>query len=181
MKSIFSDLERRRNLFILFIAFLWINYLLSSFLPKEHALDLKFAYSVEEAYQSLSHLSLDEINLYSFGIWSLDMPYLLIYFLFFSALLKRLWGGNRYFIIPLAIAGFDLFENMLLLRILGFFPERYEVLVSICSIFSTAKWLSVGILIICLGAGAWNYLVSRKKVCSISLESEFDESKNSII
>ena len=174
MKSFFCDLERRRNLFILFILFIWINYLLSSFLPKDYALDLKFAYTAEEAYQALSHLSPKEIELYRFGVWSLDMPYLLIYFLFFSALLKRLWGGGRYYVIPMFISLMDLAENFLLLGILSKYPNRQETLVWICSVFSTLKWIAVGFLILWILGGVLNFFVSRRKSMVSSVESEFN-------
>lgn len=174
MKSIFCDLERRRNLFVLFILFVWINYLLSSYLPKEYALDLKFAYSAEEAYQSLNHLSPKEIDLYRFGVWSLDMPYLLIYFLFFSALLKRLWGGRRYFVVPMFIAVMDLVENFLLLGILSSYPDERTTLVWICSGFSTLKWVAVGFLILLILGGLWSFFVSKRKSMVSSVESEFN-------
>ncbi len=174
MRSFFCDLESRRNLVILFLLFLWINYLLSSFLPKDYALDLKFAYTVEEAYQSLSNLNAEEIELYRFGVWSLDMPYLVIYFLFFSALLKRLWGGHRYFLIPLTIALMDLVENFLLMGILGAYPERMEVAVWVCSFFSTGKWIAVGVMILSILGGVWNSFFSRKKSILTSVKSEFN-------
>jgi len=108
-------------------------------------------------------MSNTSFNIYQFGLWALDMPYLLIYFLFFAALLKRLWGGKRYYVVPMVISIMDLAENILLLRILSRYPAREDVLVWLCSGFSTLKWVAVGLLILGILGGLFNFFVIRKK------------------
>lgn len=170
MRMIFYPFERGRNLLLLLLLFIWVNTLLSSFLPKDHALDLKFAYTVEEAYHSLNQLDPDQREIYIFGVWALDMPYLIIYFFFFSGLLRFLHGNRKFYWVPLLISLTDFIENLLLLRILKLFPDTQSGLVRLCSFFTTSKWIFVGGLVICLLMGVWSFLSQRKKTSSSSQE-----------
>lgn len=161
MNSVYSFLSKWKNLLLLFCLFILANVLLGQFMPKDHALDLMFAYSPDEAYASLDQLSAEQRRLYSFGLWALDMPYLLIYGLFFSGILIKLWGRRGFVWIPISIMIMDFFENILALNILYFLPERHDSLAFLASIFTTSKWILVGVLAIAVILGLFYLMVSR--------------------
>lgn len=162
MKLLFQFLSKGKNLLLLFCLFVLFNFLLSSFMPKEYALDLKFAYSVEEAYTAIGHLDLDQRQIYRFGIWVFDMPYMVVYCLLFSGILMKLWKNKTTAWIPLSVFVMDLFENLAVLRILKLYPVQNDSLAILASCFSTTKWVLVGILILALFTGLFLILSSRK-------------------
>ncbi|PZV87487.1 hypothetical protein CLV31_101364 [Algoriphagus aquaeductus] len=157
MNTLFEFLSKGKNLFLLALIFIGFNLLLTHFMPKEYALDLKFAYTVEEAYLSLGHLDQGQRDLYRLGVWSLDMPYMLVYTLFFMGVLSRIWNSWKYSWLPIAISLMDFFENILILRILKIYPSQDVTLVRFASFFSTSKWLLVGVLLVfgVVGLGYW--------------------------
>lgn len=146
MKSLFLFLSKWKNLLILFGLFLLANFLLGKFMPKEYALDLKFAYTVEEAYAAMSQLTIEEQQRYKFGILALDMPYLVIYGLFFSGILMKLWKRNWIILIPVTIMVMDFLENLMVIQILNLFPDQSLILATLASIFTTSKWVTIGVL-----------------------------------
>lgn len=141
-------------------------------MPKEHALDLKFGYSVEEAYGALSQLDTDERERYQLGILALDMPYLVIYFLFFSGILVRIWKKRQVVIIPFAILVFDFLENISVLRMLKLFPEQNELAAIFASIFSTSKWVMIGVLAAFIILGLILHFFKRSNSESVSVEQK---------
>lgn len=156
----------------MFLLFLSANFLLSAYMPKEHALDLKFGYSVEEAYGALSQLDTDERERYQQGILALDMPYLVIYFLFFSGILVRIWKKKQVVIIPFAILVFDFLENISVLRMLKLFPEQNEFAAIFASIFTTSKWVMIGVLAAFIILGLILHFFKRSKSESVSVEQK---------
>ncbi|MFN4000239.1 hypothetical protein [Algoriphagus sp.] len=146
MQSLFLFLSKWRNLLLLFCLFLLANFLLSIYMPKEHALDLKFAYSVDEAYDALNQLSSEEQGRYKNGILAIDMPYLLVYGLLFSGILLKIWKREWPVLIPVTIMVMDFFENLMVILILNQLPNQSTTLASLASIFSTGKWTTIGIL-----------------------------------
>lgn len=157
LKAIFLWLKKTSTLVFLTLLFFLFNVLLNYFLPSEYALDLKFAYSVDQAYQSLGNLSLSERNTYKFGIIALDFPYMLVYGLLSIGLLRILWKSSKVAILPLGIFLMDFFENILIIGILIDFPERHQVFATLASIFTTSKWMLVGLLAIFLLVGLINH------------------------
>lgn len=146
MQSLFLFISKWRNLLVLFCLFLLANFLLGKYMPKEYALDLKFAYSVDEAYVALGHLSAEQQQQYKFGILALDMPYLVVYGLFFSGILLKIWKRKWLVFIPVTILVMDFFENLMVIKILNQLPDQSITLASFASIFTTSKWISIGIL-----------------------------------
>jgi hypothetical protein len=116
-------------------------------MPKEYALDLMFAYTVEEAYLALGSLDWENRDLYRLGIWALDMPYMAIYSLLFSGILLKLWNNKKVIWLPFSIFFMDLLENLMVLRMLKVFPREDQYLAIFSSIFSTSKWIMVAVLI----------------------------------
>jgi hypothetical protein len=115
-------------------------------MPSDHALDLKFAYSAQEAYDSILQLDESELRRYKVGILGLDMPYIVFYGLFFIGVLLKLWKSQWTIFIPVTIMVLDFFENLMVLKILNQLPEQQLSLGSMASFFTTGKWIFVSIL-----------------------------------
>ncbi|MBC6365925.1 hypothetical protein DDT91_03910 [Algoriphagus sp. AK58] len=161
MHALFEFVGKSKNLFFLGFLFLSFNFLLFNFMPKEYALDLKFAYTAEEAYLALGHLDQAQREYYRIGVWALDMPYMVIYTLFFIGVLNTLWNSRRFVGLPVGILVMDFFENILILKILKIYPRQDELLVMTASCFSTVKWLLVGFLLILIVAGILSWINQR--------------------
>lgn len=147
MLKLFKSINNWLNLIILTCLLVLFNILLSSLLPADHALDLKFAYSVQEAYEAIGMLDLETRKIYRLGIWALDLPYMIIYGLLFSGILYKIWKKKIVMIIPFGVFLMDLFENFMVLRILKLYPLENEIIASLASFFTTSKWLLVGLMI----------------------------------
>lgn len=156
MKSLFDSICEKKYIVVLGILFLTFNLMLTHFMPKDYALDLKFAYTPEEAYSSLGNLNVAQLEMYKFGIWALDMPYMVAYTLFFIAALCKIWNSKRYSWLPLCIMGMDFFENLLISKILKIYPAQDEGLVGLASIFTTCKWIFVLIMLIVACSGIFS-------------------------
>ena len=146
MKSLIQVLSNWKTLLVLFALVLLVNFLLGQFMSKEHALDLKFAYSAQEAYDSILQLDESGLSRYKVGILALDMPYIIIYGLFFTGVLLKLWNSRWLILIPIAIMVLDFLENITVLRMLDNLPEQHLNLGSLASIFTTGKWIVASIL-----------------------------------
>ncbi|TDQ19534.1 hypothetical protein DFQ04_1357 [Algoriphagus boseongensis] len=164
MKSFFEKISTKLVLVILALLFIWFNLMLNQFLSKDHALDLKFAYTAEQAYLSIGQLSFDQRKLYRFGIWALDMPYLLVYSIFLSGILYRLWGIRKIVFLPFVAAFFDLFENLMILRILKVFPRHEDFLAICASVCTSLKWISVLFIFLGIVIGLFKTLYFRQTV-----------------
>ncbi|WP_157963192.1 hypothetical protein [Algoriphagus litoralis] len=162
MKSPLQILSNWKILLLLFALVLLANFLLGQFMPKEQALDLKFAYSAKEAYDSILQLDENGLKRYRFGILALDMPYILIYGLFFSGVMFKLWGRPWTILIPISIMVLDFFENVMVLEMLGHLPEQHLNLGSLASIFTTGKWIFVSILGLSILSGLIRNLFFKK-------------------
>lgn len=150
------------NLIILSCLVILFNILLSSFLPADQALDLKFAYSVKEAYEAIGMLDLETRKIYRLGIWALDLPYMIIYGLLFSGILFKIWEKKKMMLIPLGVVLLDLFENLMVLRILKLYPIENEALATFASFFTTGKWLLVGVMVLMILFGLIHKFFDRK-------------------
>lgn len=150
------------NLTILTCLLFLFFFLLSSLLPADKVLDLRFAYSVQEAYELIGMLDLETRKIYRFGIWALDLPYMFIYGLLFSGLLHKIWKNQKVLIIPLGVVLMDLFENLMVLRILKIYPLENQALATLASLFTTCKWLLVGLMILTILFGLLHNFFTRK-------------------
>lgn len=162
MKSLIQTCSQTRYLVLLGALLVGFNILLAQFMPKEHALDLKFAYSPTEAYDSISHLEEKDRVQYAWAILFFDMPYLMAYACFFSGLLFRLKTNQRNLAIPFLVALFDFFENSGILYLLSIFPEESILTATIASISSTGKWILVVILLFLVLLGIVKGLLEKK-------------------
>ncbi len=150
------------NLAILTCLLLLFNFLLSSLLQADKVLDLKFAYSVQEAYEAIGLLDFESREIYRFGLWALDLPYMIIYGLLFSGLLYKIWKTQKVLILTLGIVLMDFFENLMVLRILKIYPLENQLLATLASLFTTCKWLLVGLMVLTILYGLFHNLLTRK-------------------
>jgi len=162
MNKFLNLLGKRPILISLFFATLLFNFLLSYFMPKDYALDLKFAYTYWEAIQSIDAMDQSTRALYKLGIWILDFPYLLIYSVFLFGVLQKLFGKQPVIYLPFLIAIVDLFENVSVTAILNSFPNTSHLLVLLSSFFTTCKWILVGVTALSIIIGVIKYFVTKK-------------------
>lgn len=174
-KAIFLSLSRRSVLILLTLLFLIFNFLLNYFLPSEYALDLKFAYTVEQAYNAIGSLSKPDRDLYRIGILALDFPYMFVYGMLASGLLYLIWKNPKVLFIPLGIVLFDLIENILIIQILDSYPVEKPIMVTWASIITTCKWLTVGLLALFLIGGVVKFYLTKNYSYFHHLNSEIKE------
>ena len=152
-KMIFSSLKKRSVLLFLTSLFILFNLLLNYYLPAEYALDLKFAYTVDQAYAALGSLSKPDREIYKVGLLALDFPYLVVYGLLATGILYILWGNKKLVVIPLMIMFFDFLENILIINLINNFPSQKPLLAWVASFCTTSKWIFVGLLFFLLIIG----------------------------
>ncbi|MGM0945309.1 MAG: hypothetical protein ACQEW9_09010 [Bacteroidota bacterium] len=162
MKKLMHFIAKPISIFLLAILLIFFNGMLMLTMPRELALDLKFAYSVSEAFSALESMGEGVRGFYQLGIWLLDFPYMIVYCLFFSAILYRLWGVSRLIWLPLAIAFFDLIENLSVLVLLKTFPAIPENIAVLASIFTSLKWVLVVFLMLSILSGLIRVLIAKK-------------------
>lgn len=153
MNTLFEFLGNKKTLGALLVLFVIFNFSLTYFMPKDQALDLRFAYSVEEAYLLIGQLDYVQREFYCFGAWALDVPYMIIYGLFFGGILYRLWNKKRLAWLAFFASTADFFENLLILNIIKNYPSHQADTAIFASVFTTAKWILVGTVLIAILAG----------------------------
>lgn len=173
--SIFSSLGKRLVLILLTCLFFLFNILLNHFLSSEYALDLKFAYSVDQAYSAISNLSKPDRDLYKFGILVLDFPYMIVYGLLASGLTYCLWRNRKIVLIPISIVFFDLIENVLIISILNNYPTKKPVLAFMASIVTTCKWMTVGLLFLSFLIGGFRLIKFKRNLSFLISESKAEK------
>jgi len=156
MNSLFEYLSNKKVLSVLLFLFIILNFSLTYFMPKDQALDLKFAYSVDEAYLSLGQLNHAQREFYSFGAWALDVPYMVVYSMFFSGILFRLWSKKRIAWFAFFILVADFIENLFILQILKNYPRHLSETVVFASFFTTIKWILVALVLAAIVGGILN-------------------------
>lgn len=148
METIFKRLGKPSILLVLFFFFILLNILLGHFIPMSLALDLRFAYSANEAYSSLKSMGATLREKYILVIWVVDTAYMVVYLLLFCSLIVRLLYIKFLLVLPFLIFILDLFENLTVTILLMNYPLKSQVLGLVASFFTTAKWLVVGVFCI---------------------------------
>ncbi|PZX55754.1 hypothetical protein [Algoriphagus chordae] len=144
MDSLFKKLDKPAILLALAATFILMNLLLNILMPKGLALDLRFAYSANEAYAALENMGEKLREQYLIVIWTVDMPYILVYFLLLTGIFRKLLTGKNILILPLVVAMLDLMENLLVSGLILSFPTEHIFLGYLASFFTSSKWLFVG-------------------------------------
>ncbi|WP_297335290.1 hypothetical protein [Algoriphagus sp.] len=162
MKKLLNFVSQPVTIFTLAILLILFNGLLMLSMPKEYALDLKFAYTVSETIFALESMGAQSRIFYRIGIWILDFPYMVVYMLFFTGVIFKLWGNNKFLLVPLLIGFFDLLENFCVLALLDSFPDISPILAKTASVFTTIKWIFVLFLMGAMVTGLIRMIVQRK-------------------
>jgi len=147
--------------FLVFLFFLF-NILLTRAMPVDLVLDLRFLYNPEILFDSLSKMGESGREQYWKGIIYLDMPYILVYTYLFCRVLKNLWSGTQLYYLTIGVALADLFENLLMLYHIQTFPEIFEFLGYLTSLFTSTKWIMVVAMFSLMIAGLIRRIFSKQ-------------------
>jgi hypothetical protein len=163
MKTIFKTLEKPLPLVLLFALFISFNFLLNRYMPPNLALDLRIAYSANEAFRVLHIMGESMRSQYLLVIWALDTPYMIFYLLLLIGLISKVWKEKGFIILPVVTVLLDLFENLAVSGLILRFPSESVTLGYTASFFSTTKWLFVGACLIYIIVGlVRNYVLKRR-------------------
>ena len=154
-----------RWLFVLFLLYLLFSQVIfSKFdVSADKLPDLKKYYTAEQLYSMLDDYSTAEKKQYILLSSTADTIYPIVYSLFLFVLISLMMRYGqlltfhisiiRY--IPFAAALFDLFENISIMTILIYLPDRLITLAFSAGIFTLMKWsfiyISEGIAILLIG------------------------------
>lgn len=157
--------ENRLITRLLVFLFFFFIYMLTSTLPVDLVLDLRFLYSPDTIRDCLDQMGIYGRESYFIGILFLDIPYLLVYGFLFCKILKNLWAGTQLFYLTITIAIADLLENLLMMYHIQFFPEISNFLGYTTSAITSLKWLLVFVLftLILVGLAKKIFVPSKEK------------------
>jgi len=146
----------KRNIIIGVLLIIIFNVLLLPKFPKLFSesnteinaiLDLKFSYTINEAYLLIENLGENGRNTYKLITLFIDFPYALMYgfvyafiiiMLLNTTTLKRL---NYICLAPFFISWFDVLENSGIILILLKYPTKLTAICNLTSIFTSLKWI----------------------------------------
>ena len=111
-------------------------------------LDAQFSYSTEKAYEILAKFSDKELNKYMIGALTADFIYPIVYTLFFSLFIFKFSKKHRLSLFPLLILFSDYLENVGIVTIIHYLPQKLPNIVIITSLFTSIKWILVSICIL---------------------------------
>ncbi len=127
-------------------------------------LDLQFAYTPERAFQLLDSYDGPTRKSYIKVELTLDIIYPVVYTLFLSFSLFLLFPREQKLaLLPYAILASDIFENMGIVRMLLWYPDKSTALAIATSTFSTIKWILVLVCIALVFAGLTIHLIKKTR------------------
>lgn|GEM_PF-1529781 len=148
-----------------FIVLWLIPWSIANWMPGHaaHLLDLKFAYSANEAINTIASLGETARIGYRLFAVTVDFVWPIGYTLLFAwiiALLKRKtkWETALWPFYPLIFMfGFDLLENWSVALMVTLFPYQPALLAWAASAFTTIKWISfcVTLAVVCMMLASW--------------------------
>jgi len=116
--------------------------------PNNILLDLQFSYSSEEAYNILAKYNDEELKKYIIGELTVELVYPIVYTLFFSFFIFKLSKKNTFLFLPLLIMFSDYFENIGIVTIINYCPQKLPNIVTLTSLFTSLKWILIAITIL---------------------------------
>lgn len=124
-------------------------------------LDLHFSYTPTYAYQLLGEYGAEGRAFYAFFTMTADLVYPIIYTLLLCALVGHAWKIfiednfrlSRFIFVPFLVLLFDYAENICVFILLKNYPTQMDSLASLSSIFTSAKWICVGLCIVIILVG----------------------------
>lgn len=126
-------------------------------------LDLQFSYSSEKAYDILAEYNDKELKKYIIGELTVDLVYPIVYTLFISFLIFKLTKKNTLSLFPLLIMFSDYFENIGIVAIINYLPQKLPNIVILTSLFTSLKWILIAISILLILALLLTKLYKQKK------------------
>lgn len=132
------------NLIFNLVIFPLANISSSGVLP----LDLHFSYSPDEAYQVLAQFSTDELRRYMMTELTVDVFYPVAYALLLSFLLFKLSQKVAISMVPIAVLVFDYLENLGIVTMIQYYPQKLSNVATITSLFTSLKWSLVVLSVI---------------------------------
>jgi hypothetical protein len=138
-------------LYVIFAAFI-LPLSMETGLPNMGPLDLLFSYSPDVAYLHLESFGVEGRERYAKVSMLVDTIYPVIYTLLFLTLIYQLQkntglASSRYrhiTFVPLFAFAFDILENTCIVFMLKSYPERHDQVATLSSLFTSLKWISVG-------------------------------------
>lgn len=121
-------------------------------------LDTIFNYSQEQAYQHLAAYTEQGRAVYLFSVLFLDTLFPLAYGIFLALLLAFLLEKTSFRIItllPLLLILVDYIENSHIALLLINYPEQMPQVAYTGSLFTSAKWILIGILLLSVSLGCY--------------------------
>lgn len=141
----------RKNALILLGIVILINVLLVLSMggnPDLKPLDLQLSYSPEKAYELISAYNETERFQYILVEITLDVIYPIVYALLFSFILFMLHKDVQIAKFPFLISILDFIENGGIVTMLASYPNELHVVARFTSIFTTLKWIAMGLTVI---------------------------------
>ena len=136
-----------RRIVLLVILLIVSNFLLRQSMPSGLVLDLKFAYSSAEAYESLENMGEELRKDYLKCLLIFDIPYMLIYTSLFIQLFNLYWMGSKIRFLCFGPIVFDFFENATIYTMIQIFPAHSPLFGFGASFFTSVKWVAVAIVV----------------------------------
>jgi len=121
-------------------------------------LDTLFNYSQAQAYQHLAAYKEEGRQVYLFSTLFLDTLFPLAYGIFLALLLAFLFGKTKLGILallPLPLILVDYIENSHIALLLINYPEQMPQIAYSGSIFTSIKWILIGILLLSVSLGCY--------------------------
>ena len=106
-------------------------------------LDLQFSYSSEKAYKILANYNDEELKKYIIGELTVDLAYAIVYTLLFSFFIFKLSKNKTLSLLPLLIMFSDYFENIGIVAIINYYPQKLPGIVTLTSLFTSLKWILI--------------------------------------
>ncbi len=126
-------------------------------------LDLKFAYTPQQAYQLIDSYSEETRQQYMVGEMTKDLAYPVVYTLFMSISLMRLFPGKwKLAWSPYTIFFFDILENIGIITLLLNYPNKLTTVAWFTSVFTSSKWVMVLIVVALMLGGLVQKLLTKQ-------------------
>lgn len=152
----------KRNQRLLFLSFiiLWMAFafiIFPIFGPDQKALgvrilDVRFFYTPDDVYVMMNNLGDAGRTAYLFQALVIDMLYPFVYAVLLSLAISlssvKLSTGWQF--IPILAASADILENSFIAVMLFQYPQRFEVLAWLATLFTMLKWAMVGFSLLVL-------------------------------
>ncbi|NOR27374.1 MAG: hypothetical protein GQ540_02480 [Lutibacter sp.] len=114
-------------------------------------LDLKFSYTINEAYLLIENLGENGRNTYKYKTLFIDFPYALMYSFVYAFIIIMLLNTttlkriNYVCLAPFFISWFDVLENSGIILMLLKYPTKLTAICNLTSIFTSLKWIFAAI------------------------------------